>query len=69
MNLLKCECDWSYVVGNRRVYGPIYPIGIGQFPNALSVSQHMMTRSQFEEEYGDCAAYFCRRGMVDWRAL
>jgi hypothetical protein len=56
VRLFACCCEWSYVIGKRRVYGPIYRCGIGDFPEMLASSQRMMTREQFEDEYADCAA-------------
>ena len=56
MKLFKCCCGWSYVIGRKRVYGAIYPMGIGDFPSALSSTQRMMTRAEFADNYADCAA-------------
>lgn len=58
MRLLRCCCGWSYVIGRKQVYGAIYPMGIGSFPDALSSTQRMMSLEQFKEEYADCAAHF-----------
>lgn len=56
MKLFRCCCGWSYVIGKKKVYGPIYKMGIGTYPTALSNTQRMMTREQFEDENSDCAA-------------
>lgn len=56
MKLFTCCCDWSFVIGRKRVYGAIYAMGIGDFPSALANTQQMMTRKQFAENYSDCAA-------------
>jgi hypothetical protein len=58
MRLFHCCCGWSYVVGKRKVYGAIYPMGIGDYPDALANTQRMMTRAEWEDWYGDCAACF-----------
>jgi len=44
------------VIGKRKVYGAIWPTGIGQYPDALSPTQRMMTRAQFKDWYSDCWA-------------
>ena len=58
MTLFRCCCGWSYVVGRRKVYGAIWPMGIGDFPDALSNSQRMMSREEWADQYGDCFACF-----------
>jgi hypothetical protein len=58
MELFKCCCGWSYVIGRKRVYGAIYPMGIGDFPGALANTQRMMTRVEFADWYSDCAACY-----------
>jgi hypothetical protein len=55
-----CCCGWSYVVGKRRVYGAIWPMGIGTYPDALNPSARMMMRAEWEDWYADCAA--CHTG-------
>jgi len=60
VKLFTCCCGWSYVVGKKRVYGPIYSMGIGTYPSGLSPCQRMMTREAFEDQYADCAA--CHAG-------
>jgi hypothetical protein len=61
VKLFRCCCDWSFVISRKKVYGPIYQMGIGDFPTALSNTQRMMSRAAFEDEYADCAA--CHAGM------
>jgi len=56
-----CCCGWSYVIGRKRVYGAIYPTGIGEFPGNLAPTQRLMTRAEFEDSYADCAA--CHKGQ------
>lgn len=55
MKLFKCTCGWSYIVGKRKVYGPIF----GPPTTAIAVRDascaHMMTRDEFKGGYGDCA--------------
>lgn len=58
MKLFHCCCQWSYVVGRKKVYGAIYPAGLGQFPDLLANTQRMMTRAQWEDLYADCAACY-----------
>jgi hypothetical protein len=54
------DCGWAYVVGKKRVYGPIFEAGIEDYPALLSQVQHMMKRDEFENGYPDCAARFTR---------
>jgi hypothetical protein len=61
MRLFRCCCGWSYVIGRKKVYGPIYPMGIGTYPGALANTQRMMTREQFAENYADCDACASRQ--------
>jgi len=69
MRLFRCCCGWSYVIGKKQVYGPIYPVGIGAYPGALASTQRMMTRAEFEDWEPDCAA--CASGnhkhAAGWR--
>lgn len=58
MKPFMCCCGWSYVIGKKRVYGPIYEMGIGDFPKALSNTQRLMNRAAFEDQYADCAACY-----------
>ena len=58
MKLFKCCCGWSYAIGKKQVYGAIYAMGIGEFPNALANTQRMMTREEFTDWYADCAACY-----------
>lgn len=52
-----CCCDWRFIVGRRQVYGPIYSMGIGEFPDLLATSQRLMSMERFRDEYADCAAH------------
>ena len=61
MKLWTCCCGWSYVIGRKQVYGAIWPMGIGTFPDAISPTAHLMTRREFGENYADCAA--CHAGV------
>jgi hypothetical protein len=61
MELWTCCCEWSWVVGKRRVYGAIYPAGIGDFPGNLAPVQRMLTREEWREQYADCWA--CHEGQ------
>lgn len=56
MKLFQCCCGWSFVVSRKRVYGAIYSIGLGEYPQALANTQRMMSRAEFDDWYGDCAA-------------
>jgi hypothetical protein len=58
MNLFRCCCGWAYVIGRKQVYGAIYPVGIGDFPDALANTQRMMSREDFGDWYADCAACY-----------
>lgn len=48
MRLFKCQCDWTYVIGNRRVFGAIWE-------NGDATHAHMMSVEQWEDNYADCA--------------
>jgi hypothetical protein len=52
MREFTCQCEWLYVVGKRKVYGPIFVDDIS------AVCAHMMTREDFDEEYPHCARVF-----------
>ena len=58
MRLFRCCCGWSFVIGKKQVYGAIYRMSIGTYPDALANTQRMMTREAFEENYSDCAACY-----------
>ena len=58
MKQFGCCCGWSYIVGAKHVYGPIYPQGIGNYPNALAPSQRLMGRKYWAQSYSDCEACF-----------
>jgi hypothetical protein len=60
VKLFRCCCGWSYVIGRKKVYGAIWPMGVGSLPGALSPTQRMMTRAEFQDWYADCAA--CHEG-------
>ena len=60
MTYFTCCCGWSYVIGKRRVYGAIWPCGIGDFPAMLSPTQRMMSQAEWSDWYADCAA--CHAG-------
>lgn len=47
MNLFTCRCGWSYLLGRKRFYGPIFDGGDAS-------SARMQPIEQFEEGYGDC---------------
>jgi hypothetical protein len=55
MRLFACCCGWSWVIGKRKVYGPVYAMRIGDYPQALSNTQRMMMRKDWEGEHGDCS--------------
>jgi hypothetical protein len=40
------------------VYGAIWAMGIGEYPDAISPTARMMTRAQFEDFYSNCAACY-----------
>jgi hypothetical protein len=61
VKLFTCCCGWSYVIGKKQVYGAIWPMGIGEFPGALSNTQRMMTRDYFGDWYADCEACYLGR--------
>jgi hypothetical protein len=63
MTLFKCCCDWSFVIGKKKVFGPIYPVGLpGHFtgPSGCMHVGRMMPRAEFDDAYADCAA--CHAG-------
>lgn len=57
MKLVTCCCNWSYVIGRKKVYGPIWAAGLGEYPDLLNSTQRIMPRSRFEGDYADCAAH------------
>lgn len=57
MKLIKCCCEWEFVVGKKHVFGPIYAMGIGAFPTAKNEGMRMWTREEFAEMYADCDAH------------
>lgn len=44
MRFYTCNCKWSYVIGRRKVFGPLYPDSVPR----------MMSRKEFKLWYGDC---------------
>ena len=57
VELFECCCHWSYVVGRKRVFGPIYPVGLPGHFTGRSGCMHvgrMMTREEFADYYSDC---------------
>lgn len=61
MKVHDCCCQWRFIIGKRRVYGPIYAIGLaGHFtgPTGCHTQGRMITRMQFDIEYADCSACF-----------
>jgi len=49
MILFDCECTYRFIVGKKRVYGPIYPIELqGHFAEVPGCHSRgrMMTRTQ-----------------------
>jgi hypothetical protein len=58
-----CTCKWRFIVGKKRVYGPIYPIGLPGHYNGehgCHSRGRMLTREEFEENYSDCNAQLWR---------
>lgn len=53
MHVFDCECEWRFVVGDDRVYGPIFR-GPGEHKDYFSRGR-LMTREEFEDDYADCA--------------
>ena len=53
MILFTCTCDWKFVVGKKQVFGPMFR-GPGEHQAYWHIGR-MMTRSEWEDEYGDCA--------------
>jgi hypothetical protein len=58
VKLFTCTCEWVFVVGRKRVFGPMFP-GPGEH-NAYWHVGRMMTREQFADEYADCAYRFSK---------
>jgi hypothetical protein len=46
MKMFTCQCKWTFLVGKKKVYGPIYE----------GSSPRVMPRKEFDELYADCAA-------------
>ncbi len=54
----KCVCEWVYIVGKKKVFGPIFD---GPSDNPYPGLKHvgsMMSREEWENSYGDCAYNF-----------
>jgi hypothetical protein len=45
------HCAWSYIIGRKRVYGPMYQT----FPGIPGHQPRMMTRAEFKKLYNGCA--------------
>lgn len=43
-----CHCKWTYIIGEKHVYGPI-------FEDRTAHLARMMPRQEFEDGYTDCA--------------
>jgi hypothetical protein len=41
-----CECKYRFIIGNKKIYGPIGP----------DLKARMMTHLEWIEDYGDCYA-------------
>ena len=58
MRVFDCCCKWRFVIGRKRVYGPIYAIGLpGHYtgPQGCHTQGRMMTREEFDDWYADCS--------------
>jgi len=65
MREFTCTCTWRFIVGKKRVFGPVFEMGLpGHFSGRTGCYHvgHMMSREEFEDEYADCAYRF-RQGM------
>jgi len=60
MKEFTCGCGWKYIVGKRRVYGPLYE---------KSATHRMMTIEDWRLQYGDCWAAYNRVPMVHESAV
>lgn len=63
MIVFDCTCKWRFIVGKKRIYGPIYPIGLPGHYNGehgCHSRGQMMGREEFEENYSDCNAQLWR---------
>ena len=59
MKVFDCCCRWRFIIGHKRVYGPIYAIGLpGHFtgPHGCHTQGRMMSRAEFDDWYADCSA-------------
>ena len=57
MTRFTCTCTWMFIIGKRRVYGPIWLLGLPGHPRCHNTGR-MMSRKRFTEEYSDCAYRF-----------
>lgn len=58
MQVFDCSCKYRFIVGKKQVYGPVYAFDLpGHFkgPNGCHSRGRLMSREQFEDDYGDCA--------------
>ena len=54
MNEFTCTCGWQYIIGKKKVYGPIWhQPSHGEL--MLCGKGRMMSREVFEDDYADCA--------------
>lgn len=48
MKEFMCHCKWTFIVGKKYVYGPI-------FEDKSAQAARLMPREEFDDGYGDCA--------------
>lgn len=58
MEKFQCNCSWIFLVGKKKVFGPIWPNDGSSRSDKLEIGTgHFMTHDQWAEEY-DCARIF-----------
>lgn len=54
MRVFKCRCNWTWIIGKKRVYGPI-------FEDNDAGCARLRAVEDWREEYADCAAHLDRQ--------
>lgn len=62
MRQFTCTCDWIFIIGKKRVFGPIFR-GPGEHQHYWHVGR-MMSREDFEDQYADCAYRFGKQAGI-----
>lgn len=53
MKLFTCHCKWQFLIGKKKVFGPI-------FEDRSADSARIMPYEEFKDGYGDCWGRYVR---------